>query len=63
MIGGGKWDRQNKILNGAYINFVSKKSSSKQPTGTINVLKYLLLADKNGVLLKTSDGFYLSVKR
>lgn len=29
MIGGGKWNKQNKILNGAYINFISKKKTSK----------------------------------
>jgi hypothetical protein len=62
MIGGGKWNGQNKVLHGVYINFVSKKSSSKQSTGMNAVIRYVLLADKNGVLLKTSDGFYLTAK-
>ena len=63
MIGGGKWNQQNKVLHGAYINFISKKLSSKQSNGIPNIIVYLRLVDKNGVLLKTSDGFYLTAKK
>lgn len=58
MIVGGLWDSQNKTLNGVYINFKSKKPSKKQSA----ITKNLLLVDKNGVPLKTADGFYLTVK-
>ena len=36
MLGGGKWERQNKKLNGAYINIVSKKSSKTSKTNNGN---------------------------
>ena len=60
MLGGGKWDSQNKKLNGAYINIVSKKTST--PKKSIKPMEGLLLTDINGVLIKTADGFYLAVK-
>lgn len=63
MLGGGKWNRQNKVLNGTYINFVSKGSTSTKSNKIPSITEYLWLADKNGVLLKTIDGFYLSIKR
>ena len=59
MIFGGNWTSQNKKTPGVFINFVSKKSTSTTP---VKPTVYLLLADSNGVLLKTADGLYLSVK-
>ena len=31
MVGGGKWSRQNKALNGSYINFISEKKKPIMP--------------------------------
>lgn len=63
---GGDWNRQNKVLNGAYINFISKKKSSKRNVipddSDTDPVGYLLLVDKNGIFFKTADGFRLVVK-
>lgn len=67
MIFGGRWNTQNKTCPGVYINFVSDKSKSKSisdsdSSSNATIFQYIVLADKNGVLLKSADGFYLTVK-
>ena len=71
MIGGGKWDAQNKKLNGVYINFVSKKASKTKttivPVDPIDPdddpsTDSLWLKDVNGLLFRTSDGFNIAVR-
>ena len=61
MIGGGNWNRQNKILNGSYINFVSDKKSSKHIS--VSPSGILPLKDIKGLILKTLDGFNIMVRK
>lgn len=67
MIFGGRWTTQNKKTPGSWINFVSKRSNGTpsepaKPVEPVEPTNYLLLKDKNGVLLKTADGYYLAVR-
>ena len=62
MIFGGRWTTQNKKTPGSWINFVSKQSNGTPPE-PVKPTVYLLLKDKNGVLLKTADGLYLAVSK
>lgn len=70
MIGGGKWIGQNKTLNGAYVNFISKKSNLTSKTNISNSsgsdinpdATCVFLLDVTGVYLKTADEQYLAVQ-
>lgn len=67
MIGGGSWKSQNKLLNGVYINFVSKDLNDVKISVTSNDPSEdpddssIYLADIHGDYLKTVDGYYLIV--
>ena len=64
MIGSGIWNGQTKILNGAYMNFVSKsKSKIVTKKNTSPSVGYLWLMDVNRRLFKTADGMCLVVKK
>ena len=66
-LGGGTFVTQNKVLPGAYINFVSLAkeldfkilgltfSPVKGPEGNIEFLGHLTLADKPGIEPDTAD--------
>lgn len=68
MLGGGNWNKQNKILHGVYVNFVSKNSSGrKKNTNTGSDMPnlpvgYGYLMDQTDTYFVTSDGKYLIVK-
>ena len=68
MLGGGNWNKQNKILHGVYVNFISKNSSGrKKKTNTGSDMPnlpvgYSYLMDQTGAYFVTSDGKYLIVK-
>ena len=56
MIGGGKWESQDKELHGVYINFDGEEKSS-----TVNNTGSGYLADFSGAFLKSKDDLYLTV--
>ena len=75
MLGGGNWYKQNKILHGVYVNFVSKNSSGRKKNTNADVpetpdvpvvpdipVGYGYLMDQTGACFVTSDGKYLIVK-
>jgi hypothetical protein len=71
MIGGGSFDKQNKVLNGAYIKTVSNRKSNRSnlvintssDDNSPSYIGYVWLMDLNGLLFKTSDDMYLVVKK
>ena len=65
---GGYWKHQNEILNGVYINFISKQASDREkydddvPDVPDIPDNCIYLVDNTGAYLMTSDGKYLVVK-
>ena len=57
MIGGGKWESQDKELHGVYINFNGEDKSSSD----IDNANADFLTDANGVFLLTADSLYFTV--